>query len=50
MRYVPIAKLPELVYETNKDVANSGLVSPIVGHVGDGNFTLTFFSEQMKRR
>jgi len=35
---VPISKLPELVYETKKDVANSGLVSPIVGHVGDGNF------------
>jgi D-lactate dehydrogenase (cytochrome) len=35
---VPISKLPELVYETKKDVANSGLVAPIVGHVGDGNF------------
>lgn len=35
---IPISKLPELVYETKKDVANSGLISPIVGHVGDGNF------------
>jgi D-lactate dehydrogenase (cytochrome) len=35
---VPVSKLPELVYETKKDVANSGLVSPILGHVGDGNF------------
>ena len=35
---VPVSKLPELVYETKKDAANSGLVAPIVGHVGDGNF------------
>jgi D-lactate dehydrogenase (cytochrome) len=35
---VPISKLPELVYETKKDIANSGLISPIIGHVGDGNF------------
>ena len=35
---VPISKLPELVYETKKDVANSGLIAPILGHVGDGNF------------
>lgn len=35
---VPISKLPELVYETKKDMASVGLVTPIVGHVGDGNF------------
>ena len=35
---VPVSKLPELVYETKKDLANSGLIAPIVGHVGDGNF------------
>ncbi|EUC64848.1 D-lactate dehydrogenase (cytochrome) oxidoreductase [Rhizoctonia solani AG-3 Rhs1AP] len=35
---VPISKLPELVYETKKDIAKSGVVSTIVGHVGDGNF------------
>ena len=35
---VPISKLPELVYETKKDLADFGLVAPIVGHVGDGNF------------
>ncbi|KAF8815719.1 hypothetical protein BYT27DRAFT_6661810 [Phlegmacium glaucopus] len=41
---VPVSKLPELVYETKKDVENSGLVSPIIGHVGDGNFhALIFF-------
>ncbi|XP_006462662.1 hypothetical protein AGABI2DRAFT_186545 [Agaricus bisporus var. bisporus H97] len=35
---VPISKLPQLVYETKKDMKNMGLVAPIVGHVGDGNF------------
>lgn len=35
---VPVSKLPDLVYETKKDLAEIGLVSTIVGHVGDGNF------------
>ncbi|KAL1947576.1 hypothetical protein VTO73DRAFT_13300 [Trametes versicolor] len=35
---VPVSRLPELVYETKKDLARSGLRSTIVGHVGDGNF------------
>ncbi|PSR94670.1 hypothetical protein PHLCEN_2v4402 [Hermanssonia centrifuga] len=35
---VPVSNLPELVYETQKDIEQSGLVSTIVGHVGDGNF------------
>jgi len=35
---VPVSRLPELVYETKKDIKDSGLVSTIVGHVGDGNF------------
>lgn len=33
---VPVSRLPELVYETKKDLARSGLRSTIVGHVGDG--------------
>ncbi|KAF5349775.1 hypothetical protein D9758_010226 [Tetrapyrgos nigripes] len=42
---VPVSKLPELVYETKKDLASIGLVSTIVGHVGDGNFhSLILFS------
>lgn len=41
---VPVSKLPELVYETKKDMAEVGIVSTIVGHVGDGNFhTLLLF-------
>ncbi|KAJ3516721.1 hypothetical protein NLJ89_g942 [Agrocybe chaxingu] len=35
---VPVSRLPELVYETKKDLKECGLHSTIVGHVGDGNF------------
>ena len=38
---VPISRLAECVTETLADIAASGLVAPIVGHVGDGNFHLT---------
>ena len=33
---VPVSRLPDLVYETKKDLEASGLVAPIVGHIGDG--------------
>ncbi|KAG8684689.1 hypothetical protein FRC09_015226 [Ceratobasidium sp. 395] len=35
---VPVSRLPELVLQTKEDLAQSGLQSTIVGHVGDGNF------------
>jgi D-lactate dehydrogenase (cytochrome) len=35
---VPISRLAECVVETQKDIEELGLVAPIVGHVGDGNF------------
>ncbi|KXN82036.1 D-lactate dehydrogenase [cytochrome], mitochondrial [Leucoagaricus sp. SymC.cos] len=35
---VPVSKLPQLVLETKQDLHETGLVSTIVGHVGDGNF------------
>lgn len=38
MSSVPVSRLPDLVYETKKDVDSSGLVSTIVGHVGDGKY------------
>jgi len=38
---VPISRLAECVTETQRDIAESNLVAPIVGHVGDGNFHLT---------
>ena len=38
---VPISKLAACVSESQRDVAESGLLAPIVGHVGDGNFHLS---------
>ena len=35
---VPISRLAQCIVETRKDIDTSGLVAPIVGHVGDGNF------------
>lgn len=35
---VPISRLAECVLETQKDIKETGLIAPIVGHVGDGNF------------
>lgn len=35
---VPISRLAELVVGAKEDILASGLVAPIVGHVGDGNF------------
>ena len=35
---VPISNLAECILETRADVDASGLLAPIVGHVGDGNF------------
>ncbi|WP_377838846.1 FAD-binding oxidoreductase [Bosea sp. UC22_33] len=35
---VPISRLAECVEETKRDIEASGLIAPIAGHVGDGNF------------
>ncbi|WP_227430629.1 FAD-binding oxidoreductase [Psychrobacter sp. I-STPA6b] len=35
---VPISRLAECVSATAKDIADAGMIGPIVGHVGDGNF------------
>jgi D-lactate dehydrogenase (cytochrome) len=35
---VPISRLAECIAQTEADIAATGLVAPIVGHVGDGNF------------
>lgn len=37
---VPISRLAECIMETKRDIEASGLIAPIVGHVGDGNFHL----------
>ncbi|MDQ6433510.1 FAD-linked oxidase C-terminal domain-containing protein [Mesorhizobium sp. LHD-90] len=35
---VPISRLAECIAETQADIDAMGLIAPIVGHVGDGNF------------
>jgi len=39
---VPISRLAECILETKKDIEEAGLLAPLVGHVGDGNFHLVF--------
>ena len=38
---VPISRLADCVTQTQADIAESRILAPIVGHVGDGNFHLT---------
>jgi D-lactate dehydrogenase (cytochrome) len=38
---VPISRLAECVTATQREIAELGLVAPILGHVGDGNFHLS---------
>jgi D-lactate dehydrogenase (cytochrome) len=35
---VPLSRLAECVVETQRDIAACGMIAPIAGHVGDGNF------------
>ena len=39
---VPISRLAEAIVAARDDAAAAGLVAPIVGHVGDGNFHMSF--------
>jgi len=39
---VPISRLAQCISETKADLRTSTLFAPIVGHVGDGNFHVTF--------
>lgn len=44
---VPLSALPEMVAATKADIAANGLVGPMVGHVGDGNFhTMLLFDPE----
>ncbi len=43
---VPISRLAECLLETKRDIDASGLIVPIVGHVGDGNFHLLILVDQ----
>jgi D-lactate dehydrogenase (cytochrome) len=42
---VPISRLAECILETKKDIEESGILAPIVGHVGDGNFHLVLIMD-----
>jgi len=37
---VPVSRLLENIVAAKKDVAEAGLIAPLIGHVGDGNFHL----------
>ncbi len=39
---VPISRLAEAILAARADAAEAGLIAPIVGHAGDGNFHMTF--------
>ncbi|HET6720300.1 MAG TPA: FAD-linked oxidase C-terminal domain-containing protein [Rhodocyclaceae bacterium] len=42
---VPISRLAECVGGAQEDIAAAGLVAPILGHVGDGNFHVLMLAE-----
>ncbi|MED6339298.1 MAG: FAD-linked oxidase C-terminal domain-containing protein [SAR324 cluster bacterium] len=52
---VPISRLAECILQTRQDIDECGLLVPLVGHVGDGNFHLLFLidpeneEEELKR-
>ena len=46
---VPISKLPECLLETRADLDEAGVISPIIGHVGDGNFhVMMLYTDEQK--
>src|SRR5260370_1234504 len=40
---VPISNLARCIAETKADIENTDLIAPILGHVGDANFHVSFF-------
>jgi D-lactate dehydrogenase (cytochrome) len=46
---VPISRLAECVTESQRDVEASGLLAPIAGHVGDGNFHMSLLVDMDDR-
>ncbi|HEV7369321.1 FAD-binding oxidoreductase [Arenibaculum sp.] len=39
---VPISRLADCIVATKEDIAAAGVLAPLVGHVGDGNFHLVY--------
>ena len=46
---VPISRLAECIAETEVDIAEVGLIAPIVGHAGDGNFHVSVLVDDTSR-
>jgi len=46
---VPISRLSDCIEETQADIAAAGVLAPIAGHVGDGNFHLAFVLDPQMR-
>jgi D-lactate dehydrogenase (cytochrome) len=42
---VPISRLTECIVQTKADIAASGLIAPVFGHVGDGNYHTEIFCD-----
>jgi D-lactate dehydrogenase (cytochrome) len=42
---VPLSRLADCVIATQRDLAESNLLAPILGHVGDGNFHVTMLMD-----
>ena len=39
---VPISRLADCILKTKQEIQASGLIAPLLGHVGDGNFHVVF--------
>ena len=47
---MPISRLAECITRVKAEIAAAGLLAPMVGHVGDGNFHLIFLVDPDGRR
>jgi D-lactate dehydrogenase (cytochrome) len=47
---VPISALARCILETRADIDRDGMLAPIVGHVGDGNFHVSFVIDPTDER
>ena len=45
---MPLSRLAECILETQREIDESFLLAPLVGHVGDGNFHLIFLVDPEK--
>jgi len=46
---VPLSRLAECIAETKADIEKTDLLAPIIGHVGDGNFHVSFFLDPARQ-